>query len=114
MAILDSVSDLGARALSPTDVTTFIRLEQCERYLRLRLHERRDGLGFMKDFGVVPQTITPLLQLSGSRFEAELETTSSATIEYSIAPAMAFRRATAKATTRCCCKPPSNCRAAKP
>lgn len=73
MAILDSVSDVSARALSPTDVTTFIRLEQCERYLRLRLHERRDGLGFMKDFGVVPQTITPLLQLSGSRFETELE-----------------------------------------
>lgn len=27
-------------SISPTDVSQFIRLDQCRRYLRLRLHER--------------------------------------------------------------------------
>ena len=31
---------LGRVRISPTDVSQFIRLDQCERYLRLRLHER--------------------------------------------------------------------------
>ena len=63
-----------AQSLSPTDVTTFIRLEQCERYLRLRLHERHAGLGFMKEFGGVPQGISPLLRFSGAEFETKVET----------------------------------------
>ncbi len=33
--------------LSPTDLSQFIRLDQCERYLRLRLHERLRGKNFM-------------------------------------------------------------------
>jgi hypothetical protein len=50
--------------LTPTDVTQFVRLEQCERYLRFRLAER-DGQDFMKEYDVIPQRIAPLLSLSG-------------------------------------------------
>jgi hypothetical protein len=50
---------LGRVRISPTDVSQFIRLEQCERYLRLRLHERSAGMRFMVDYGVVPQSIPP-------------------------------------------------------
>jgi len=62
-----------ARAISPTDVAQFIRLEQCERYLRLRLHERVAGRGFLFDYGVVPQSLPPLLTRSGAAFEARVE-----------------------------------------
>ena len=40
--------------LTPTDVTQFVRLEQCERYLRFRLAERA-GQRFMDPFDVIPQ-----------------------------------------------------------
>jgi hypothetical protein len=58
--------------LTPTDVSQFVRLEQCERYLRFRLAERA-GQEFMEEYGVVPQRITPLLSLSGSTFEPGVE-----------------------------------------
>ena len=58
--------------LTPTDVTQFVRLEQCERYLRFRLAERA-GQDFMKEYDVTPQRITPLLSLSGSNFEEDIE-----------------------------------------
>ncbi len=58
--------------LTPTDVSQFVRLEQCERYLRFRLAERA-GQKFMEEYGVVPQGITPLLSLSGSTFEEGIE-----------------------------------------
>jgi hypothetical protein len=58
--------------LTPTDVTQFVRLEQCERYLRFRLAERA-GQTFMEDYDVIPQRITPLLSLSGSTFEEGIE-----------------------------------------
>src|SRR6478609_3702891 len=54
--------------LTPTDVTQFVRLEQCERYLRFRLADRA-GQEFMEPFGVAPQRITPLLSMSGEEFE---------------------------------------------
>src|SRR5918998_4990218 len=57
---------LGRIRISPTDVSQFIRLDQCERYLRLRLHERSAGMRFMYDYGVVPQSIPFLLTQSGS------------------------------------------------
>ncbi len=60
--------------ISPTDISQFIRLDQCERYLRLRLHERTAGPSFMNDYGVVPQSIPPLLTRSGERFEERIET----------------------------------------
>src|SRR5215213_7966635 len=63
----------GRIRISPTDVSQFIRLDQCERYLRLRLHERSAGIRFMHDYGVVPQSIPPLLTQSGSLFEQGVE-----------------------------------------
>src|SRR4051794_8525619 len=58
--------------ITPTDVSQFVRLEQCERFLRLRLSERA-GQDFMEPYGVVPQRITPLMTLSGSDFEKAVE-----------------------------------------
>ena len=58
--------------LTPTDVSQFVRLEQCERYLRFRLAERA-GQKFMEDYDVAPQRITPLLSLSGHNFEEDIE-----------------------------------------
>src|SRR4051812_28808640 len=58
--------------LTPTDVSQFVRLEQCERYLRFRLAERA-GQKFMEEYGVIPQGTPPLLSLSGSTFEEGIE-----------------------------------------
>src|SRR3954451_12534310 len=60
--------------LTPTDVSQFVRLEQCERFLRFRLAERA-GQKFMEDYDVNPQRITPLLSLSGHDFEEGIEGT---------------------------------------
>ena len=65
--------DADARSLSPTDISQFIRLEQCERYLRLRLHERTHGTRFLREYGVKPQSIPPLLTRSGASFERHVE-----------------------------------------
>jgi predicted RecB family nuclease len=59
--------------VSPTDISQFIRLDQCQRYLALRLKERREGLRFVYDYGVTPQAIPPLLTRSGAEFEKEVE-----------------------------------------
>src|SRR5215208_5709679 len=67
------LEDQGRIRISPTDVSQFIRLDQCERYLRLRLHERSSGIRFMHDYGVVPQAIPPLLTQSGTQFEERVE-----------------------------------------
>src|SRR5881397_816252 len=58
--------------LTPTDVSQFVRLEQCDRFLRFRLAERA-GQKFMEDYDVTPQRITPLLSLSGHEFEEGIE-----------------------------------------
>ena len=58
--------------LTPTDVSQFVRLDQCERFLRFRLVERA-GQDFMKEYDVNPQRITPLLSLSGHDFEEGVE-----------------------------------------
>ncbi len=60
-------------ALSPTDVAQYVRLDRCDRYLRLRLHERSEGRGFLKEFGAMQQAIPPLLTLAGAAFEQTLE-----------------------------------------
>src|SRR3954454_25286565 len=62
----------GPLRLTPTDVSQFVRLEQCERYLRFRLAERARQK-FMEEYGVIPQRITPLLSLAGSTFEQGAE-----------------------------------------
>jgi hypothetical protein len=61
------------RQLSPTDIAQFIRLEQCERYLRLRLVQRATGRNFLLDYGVTPQPLPMLLTRSGADFEAQME-----------------------------------------
>lgn len=66
--------ELGFRSISPTDISQYVRIEQCDRYLRLRLHERSGGTNFMREFGVVPQELPPLLTRSGSDFESMVET----------------------------------------
>ncbi|MDQ3045494.1 MAG: PD-(D/E)XK nuclease family protein, partial [Chloroflexota bacterium] len=67
--------ELGATPwpIAPTDLSQFVRLDQCERYLRLRLHERSEGRGFMRDYGVTPQSIPPILTRSGEEFENLIE-----------------------------------------
>ena len=49
------------RRVTPTDVAQFIRLDQCERYLRLQLASRHGGQRFLRDYDVAPQAIPPLL-----------------------------------------------------
>lgn len=61
------------RRVSPTDVAQYIRLDQCRRYLRLRLHERAHGRRFMTAYGVAPQAIPPILTRAGQAFEARVE-----------------------------------------
>src|SRR4051812_30611957 len=62
----------GPLRLTPTDVTRFVRLEQCERFLRFRLAERANQK-FMDQYGVGVQRLAPLLSLSGSTFEQDVE-----------------------------------------
>ena len=62
----------GPLRLTPTDVSQFVRLEQCERFLRFRLAERANQK-FMEEYDVNPQRITPLLSLSGHEFEDGIE-----------------------------------------
>jgi len=63
----------AVRRISPTDVAQFIRLDQCQRYLRLRLYERNVQSGFMRDYDVTPQSIPPILTRSGADFERRVE-----------------------------------------
>ncbi len=58
--------------LSPTDISQFIRLEQCERYLRLRLHEHTVDANFLRKYDVAPASIPPLLTRSGATFESQV------------------------------------------
>ncbi|MEA2597602.1 MAG: hypothetical protein QOF01_4071, partial [Thermomicrobiales bacterium] len=57
-------------AVSPTDIAQFVRLDQCRRFLRLRLTELRAGSTFLRSSGVAPQEAPPLLAQSGVDFEA--------------------------------------------
>src|SRR5688572_14368399 len=58
---------------SPTDIAQYIRLDQCRRYLRLRLVERNAGTDFQRAWDSQPQSIPPLLTRSGRRFERAAE-----------------------------------------
>lgn len=69
---LPVLSRTNPTRITPTDVSQFVRLEQCERFLRLRLSERA-GQKFMSAYDVVPQRITPLMTRSGSDFEDAIE-----------------------------------------
>src|SRR5437016_6014831 len=54
----------GPLRLTPTDVSQFVRLEQCERYLRFRLVERA-GQKFMEEYDVIPQRIAWPVEVPG-------------------------------------------------
>jgi AAA domain/PD-(D/E)XK nuclease superfamily len=71
-APVKAVPDGRPLRISPTDVSQFVRLDQCERYLRFRLAER-DGQKFMRAYDVTPQRITPLLTRAGLDFEDHVE-----------------------------------------
>jgi len=60
--------------ISPTTLSQYIRLEKCERYLRLRLRpdELRDLQNRYKDLGVSTLPLTPLLREAGESFETEV------------------------------------------
>ena len=59
--------------LAPTDVARFVGLDQCQRYLRIRLHQREHGEAFLEKTETVPVTIPPVLRREGYAFEAEIE-----------------------------------------
>lgn len=60
----------GPIAVSPTDIAQFVRLDQCRRFLRLRLHELKSGSTPLFVAGVAPQDAPPLLATTGIDFEA--------------------------------------------
>ena len=60
-------------AFSPTDITSFLRFENCERYLRLALFQRNANRDFLRDAGTAPADLTPLVKHSGYEFEREVE-----------------------------------------
>lgn len=74
--ILDSdlqpLPDDAPLKLAPTDIAQFIRLDQCQRYLRLRLTERARKGDFIRRAQVSPQDPPPLMMLGGTDFEAEV------------------------------------------
>jgi hypothetical protein len=63
----------GGRRISPTLISQYVRLDQCRRYLRLALHERAEGRGFLYAADVAPQEIPPLLTKTGAAFERRVE-----------------------------------------
>lgn len=58
--------------LAPTDLSRFISLDQCQRYLRIRLHQREYGEEFLKSSGAVVQRIPPVLRREGYAFERQI------------------------------------------
>ena len=69
----DQSHPLNGKRLTPTDVAQYLRLGECPRYLKLRMHERKHSSGFLREFGVAPQPIPPLLTLTGQEFESHVE-----------------------------------------
>jgi hypothetical protein len=55
--------------LSPTDISQYIRLDQCRRFLRLRLLQRNADLAFLHAWEAQAQSPPTLLTQSGKRFE---------------------------------------------
>ncbi len=58
--------------LAPTDVASFIRFDQCQRYLRIRLHQREYGEEFLRSSGAVIQMLPPVLRGEGYSFERQI------------------------------------------
>ncbi len=70
--LIPPMSGTAPTPISPTDVSQFIRLDQCQRFLRLRMHERRSGTDFLRAADAAPQSIPPILTRSGASFEADV------------------------------------------
>ncbi|MGC8801088.1 MAG: AAA domain-containing protein [Chloroflexus sp.] len=68
-----AVNSAQLQPISPTDLAQYLRLEQCRRYLRLRLHERHKGLAWLPRFGIALQSIPPMLTIAGRQFEQAVE-----------------------------------------
>lgn len=66
--------------VSPTDLSQYIRLDQCQRFLRLQLHLRQTSEAFLHDYDVALQSIPPILTRSGATFESAIETGTSAAL----------------------------------
>ncbi len=60
-------------SISPTDLAQYLRLDQCRRYLRLRLHERRKELTWLPKYRMSLQPIPPMLTIAGWEFEQSIE-----------------------------------------
>ena len=74
---LQSLIDGGVAASGPlrlaaTDIAGYLRLDQCERYLRLQMQMRNVGNAFLTDADVAPQPLPSLLTGSGAEFEANV------------------------------------------
>lgn len=59
--------------ISPTDLSQYLRLRSCDKYLWFRLRERATGQSVMEAFGIVPHPISPLLRDIGEQFESSVE-----------------------------------------
>jgi hypothetical protein len=55
---------------APTDLAGYLRLDQCERFLKLQIHYRNAGSDFMTEMDVVPRALSPVLSDIGRAFEA--------------------------------------------
>jgi hypothetical protein len=64
----DTYSD-GPLRVAPTDIASYLRLDQCERFLKLQLHLRNAGSGFLAEADVAPQALSSLLSEIGEAFE---------------------------------------------
>jgi len=61
------------RRINPTEPAQYLRLNQCERYLWLRLYQHTGQSALFKTPRVDLQAIPPLLTQQGGRFEADVE-----------------------------------------
>ena len=61
-------SDTDLPRLSVTSLSQYVRLENCERFLRLRLRPDEER-AMLKKWGLTIQPLTPLLRESGTEFE---------------------------------------------
>lgn len=59
----------GPLRVAPTDIASYLRLDQCERFLKLQLHYRNAGSGFLAEADVAPQALSTLLSGIGEDFE---------------------------------------------
>lgn len=62
-----------SRHVRPTDLSQFMRLRQCQRYLRFQLQGSRSVNAVFRQLGLQQQMMPPLLTRSGSRFEQQVE-----------------------------------------